>query len=89
MRSTNPVCRRVAWRLAGGWTRPLERAPGEIARRQEELRTIFGGVDGPPVPVIAPFGGANWRWGSSRARTSHDQRAEPNVRDVAAAMARC
>ncbi|HEX8320035.1 amino acid adenylation domain-containing protein, partial [Longimicrobium sp.] len=35
----------------------LERALGEIVRRHEALRTVFGEVDGSPVQVVAPFGG--------------------------------
>ncbi|HYR07982.1 MAG TPA: amino acid adenylation domain-containing protein, partial [Longimicrobium sp.] len=35
----------------------LERALGEIVRRHEALRTVFGEADGSPVQVIAPFGG--------------------------------
>jgi amino acid adenylation domain-containing protein len=37
--------------------RALERALGEIVRRHETLRTVFGEVDGSPVQVIAPFSG--------------------------------
>src|SRR3712207_6667419 len=47
----------VAWRLEGALDQAaLERALGEIVRRQDSLRTIFGEVDGSPVQVVAPFG---------------------------------
>ncbi|HYH79478.1 MAG TPA: amino acid adenylation domain-containing protein, partial [Longimicrobium sp.] len=48
----------VAWRLGGTLDEAaLERSLGEIVRRHEALRTVFGEVDGSPVQVIAPFGG--------------------------------
>ncbi|HST60111.1 MAG TPA: condensation domain-containing protein, partial [Longimicrobium sp.] len=48
----------VAWRLAGGLDEAaLERAVGEIVRRHQALRTVFGEENGSPVQVIAPFGG--------------------------------
>ncbi|HEV3050732.1 MAG TPA: condensation domain-containing protein, partial [Longimicrobium sp.] len=48
----------VAWRLRGVLDlAALERALGEIVRRQQSLRTIFGDVEEVPVQVIAPFGG--------------------------------
>ncbi|HEY0022716.1 MAG TPA: non-ribosomal peptide synthase/polyketide synthase [Longimicrobium sp.] len=47
-----------AWRLGGALDEGvLERALGEIVRRHETLRTVFGEVDGSPVQVVAPFGG--------------------------------
>ncbi|HYR08361.1 MAG TPA: amino acid adenylation domain-containing protein, partial [Longimicrobium sp.] len=47
----------AAWRLGGALDEAaLERALGEIVRRHEALRTVFGEVDGSPVQVIAPFG---------------------------------
>jgi amino acid adenylation domain-containing protein len=48
----------VAWRLKGALDQSaLERALGEIVRRQESLRTVFGEVDEAPVQMIASFGG--------------------------------
>ncbi|HST61162.1 MAG TPA: condensation domain-containing protein, partial [Longimicrobium sp.] len=48
----------VAWRLGGALDRAaLERALGEIVRRHESLRTVFGEADGSPVQTIAPFDG--------------------------------
>ncbi|HEU4562676.1 MAG TPA: amino acid adenylation domain-containing protein, partial [Longimicrobium sp.] len=48
----------VARRLGGALDHAaLERSLGEIVRRHEALRTVFGKVDGSPVQVIAPFGG--------------------------------
>ncbi|WP_420127101.1 non-ribosomal peptide synthase/polyketide synthase [Longimicrobium sp.] len=48
----------VAWRLKGALDPAvLERALGEIVRRQDALRTTFGEVDGAPVQVIAPHAG--------------------------------
>ncbi|HEX9935555.1 MAG TPA: amino acid adenylation domain-containing protein, partial [Longimicrobium sp.] len=48
----------VAWRLGGALDEAaLERALGEIVRRHEALRTVFGEVDGSPVQIVAPFGG--------------------------------
>ncbi|HET7232689.1 MAG TPA: amino acid adenylation domain-containing protein, partial [Longimicrobium sp.] len=48
----------AAWRLRGALDEAaLERSLGEIVRRHETLRTVFGEVDGSPVQVIAPFGG--------------------------------
>jgi amino acid adenylation domain-containing protein len=48
----------MAWRLGGALDgAALGRALGEIVRRHEALRTVFGEVDGAPVQVIAPFGG--------------------------------
>jgi amino acid adenylation domain-containing protein/non-ribosomal peptide synthase protein (TIGR01720 family) len=35
----------------------MERALGEIVRRHEALRTVFGEVDGSPVQVVTPFRG--------------------------------
>ncbi|HEX9935823.1 MAG TPA: amino acid adenylation domain-containing protein, partial [Longimicrobium sp.] len=49
-----PVARRLGGALD---VAALERALGEIVRRHESLRTVFGEVDGSPVQVIAPFGG--------------------------------
>ncbi|HST59898.1 MAG TPA: condensation domain-containing protein, partial [Longimicrobium sp.] len=47
-----------AWRLGGALDeQALERALGEIVRRHEVLRTVFGEVDGSPVQVVATFGG--------------------------------
>ncbi len=44
-------------RLRGGLDgRVLERALGEIARRHESLRTVFGMVDGEPVQTVLPPG---------------------------------
>ncbi|HST59228.1 MAG TPA: condensation domain-containing protein, partial [Longimicrobium sp.] len=48
------VARRLEGALDGA---ALERALGEIVRRHEALRTVFGEVDGSPVQVIASFGG--------------------------------
>ncbi|HEU4558643.1 MAG TPA: condensation domain-containing protein, partial [Longimicrobium sp.] len=48
----------AAWRLGGELDEAaLERSLGEIVRRHEALRTVFGEVDGSPVQVIAPFDG--------------------------------
>jgi amino acid adenylation domain-containing protein len=48
----------VAWRLGGALDEAaLERALGEIVRRHESLRTVFGEVGDAPVQVVAPFGG--------------------------------
>src|SRR3954453_24199179 len=48
----------AAWRLGGALDgAALERTLGEIVRRHEVLRTVFGEADGSPVQVIAPFGG--------------------------------
>ncbi|HEU4557353.1 MAG TPA: condensation domain-containing protein, partial [Longimicrobium sp.] len=48
----------AAWRLRGALdVAVLERSLGEIVRRHETLRTVFGEVDGSPVQVIAPFDG--------------------------------
>ncbi|HEV3049323.1 MAG TPA: condensation domain-containing protein, partial [Longimicrobium sp.] len=48
----------MALRLAGALDHAaLERALGEVVRRHEVLRTVFGEADGSPVQVIAPFGG--------------------------------
>ncbi|HEU4561891.1 MAG TPA: amino acid adenylation domain-containing protein, partial [Longimicrobium sp.] len=48
----------VARRLGGALDRAaLERSLGEIVRRHQALRTVFGEVDGSPVQVIAPFDG--------------------------------
>jgi amino acid adenylation domain-containing protein len=48
----------AALRLTGALDeRALERALGEIVRRHEALRTVFGEVDGSPVQVITPFDG--------------------------------
>ncbi len=48
----------VALRLRGPLhARTLERALGEIVRRHEALRTVFGEVDGSPVQRVAPFAG--------------------------------
>ncbi|HEU4556418.1 MAG TPA: amino acid adenylation domain-containing protein, partial [Longimicrobium sp.] len=48
----------AARRLAGELDKAaLERGLGEIVRRHEALRTVFGEVDGTPVQVIAPYGG--------------------------------
>jgi amino acid adenylation domain-containing protein len=49
-----PAALRLAGALDGA---ALERALGEVVRRHEALRTVFGEVDGSPVQVIAPFGG--------------------------------
>jgi amino acid adenylation domain-containing protein len=47
-----------ALRLGGVLDRAaLERALGEIVRRHEALRTVFGEVQGSPVQVIEPFAG--------------------------------
>ncbi|HEV2736504.1 MAG TPA: amino acid adenylation domain-containing protein, partial [Longimicrobiaceae bacterium] len=47
-----------ALRLGGVLDRAaLERALGEIVRRHEALRTVFGEVEGSPVQVVRPFGG--------------------------------
>ncbi len=47
-----------AVRLGGALAvRALERALGEIVRRHEALRTVFGEADGAPVQVIRPFSG--------------------------------
>ncbi|HST60355.1 MAG TPA: amino acid adenylation domain-containing protein [Longimicrobium sp.] len=49
---------RVARRLGGALDEAaLERALGEIVRRHEALRTVFGQVDASPVQGVAPFGG--------------------------------
>ncbi|HEY7767793.1 amino acid adenylation domain-containing protein [Longimicrobium sp.] len=48
----------MAWRLGGALEQAaLEHALGEIVRRHDSLRTVFGEVDGAPVQVIAPFRG--------------------------------
>ncbi|HEU4561344.1 MAG TPA: amino acid adenylation domain-containing protein, partial [Longimicrobium sp.] len=45
----------LAQRLGGALDQAaLERSLGEIVRRHEALRTVFGEVDGSPVQVIAP-----------------------------------
>ncbi|HEV2735654.1 MAG TPA: amino acid adenylation domain-containing protein, partial [Longimicrobiaceae bacterium] len=47
-----------AMRLGGALAvRALERTLGEVVRRHEALRTVFGETDGSPVQVIRPFGG--------------------------------
>ncbi|HST61415.1 MAG TPA: amino acid adenylation domain-containing protein, partial [Longimicrobium sp.] len=48
----------MAYRLGNALDVPaFERALGEIVRRHEALRTVFGEVDGSPVQTIAPFSG--------------------------------
>ncbi|WP_420130689.1 amino acid adenylation domain-containing protein [Longimicrobium sp.] len=49
-----PAALRLTGALDGA---ALERALGEIVRRHEVLRTVFGQVNGSPVQVIVPFGG--------------------------------